>query len=761
MSSRRSLQAEASCKTLRRSLQVASAPDPSLRPLQVETASNPSSHRVSLSDSIGSIASILPARCLAGSITDICSAFFDPEFAAALALEFAAKIFEITPGESPLSLDPIATLAADTSVRSIGILSTLQIHIDALRAKGPSQQFIESKFEMLQPDDLARLLRIHNVGSDLFTVEGWIPNAGIGFSQSSSVAQNFEVVSHKLQKFVQAGRCLVVSKEALSAEDWSKIHLNHILSVPKPGDPEGRLCLAPTNGSADHPSLNSSIDKAVHDAIFPLDVQPNAASIAEMLCGIRKANPGERIFGASADVKAAHQQVINTPRKAAVMASIIGDCVVFFLTGYFGECRAGHDYDQYRVAIDAAHNFGQPYVRSKTYADDGLLANVESRIGVDLREYIQLIIDFFGPLGYDPAKVFIWVEALVAIGFHFDLRLDVWRVAPKEASRRKIAHALLCRIPPEGLSINRDTLQSVTGLLCWYAQVIPAGRSFLYCLFNDCASGPADPSNPRNVILSPGSRADLDFWRGLAAILNFDPHFCGISIDVCRESKTPNMFGRMDASTDYGCGGFLSRTKDGPAIAACSLQWTRAELAWFNKLKVSINTLEFYAFFYCLLVWSTDKALAPLLRDAVIHVELDNTAAISYLLKNRANSKSTAHCIVRLYSLAVALFGWSLVSSHLAGILNTRSDLLSRIRDAIDFSDPLCLLRFQVDPSPQARQLEADLQKVSTTSNALSTAALCRQLLLDSITQPESMPTPTLVGRLRSVVSTAGRDSAR
>ena len=337
----------------------------------------------------------------------------------------------------------------------------------------------------------------------------------------------------------------------------------------------------------------------------------------------------------------------------------------------------------------------------------------------------------------------------------------MWHVAPKEASRRKIAHALLCRVPPDIVSVNRDVLHSVTGLLCWYAQVLPAGRSFLYCLFNDCASGLDDDANPGNVILSPGSRADLDFWRGIAAILIFDPHFCGISIDVCRSLKNPTFFFRPDASTDYGCGGFLARTRNGPAIAACSLQWTTAELAWFAKLKVSINTLEFFAFLYCLLVWSCDEEIGPLLRDAVIDAELDNTAAISYLLKHRANSKSTAHCIVRLYSLAVALFGWSIVSSHLAGVLNTRADALSRIREAIVFADPCCLRRFQVDQSSQARSLAADLQKVSTSSSALSTAALCRQLLLDSITQPESMLTPTLVGRLRSLVSTAGRASAR
>ena len=225
--------------------------------------------------------------------------------------------------------------------------------------------------------------------------------------------------------------------------------------------------------------------------------------------------------------------------------------------------------------------------------------------------------------------------------------------------------------------------------------------------------------------------------------------------------KSPSLFIRADASTRYGTGGFLSESRNGPAIAACSLQWTIAELEWFALLKVSINTLEFYGILYCLLVWSLDPSLAHRLRDAVIEVELDNSAAISYLLKNRANSKSSAHCIVRLYSLAMALFGWSITSSHLAGFLNTRADALSRIFDAIDFSDPLCLIRFQTDPSPEGRSLAADLLKVPTSSSALSTAAICRRLLLDSITQPDSMPTPTLVGRLLLAVSTAGSASAR
>ena len=717
----------------------------------------------SLSLAVGALSSMLPGRP-AFPVLDVCAAFLDPAFASTLHLEFADQVFAISAGEDPLGFDPAATLAADNLVRTHGLLAALQTHIDDLRSRGPSLTSLASKFAGIGDEALHRRLFIHGFGSDLYTQEGWRPNAGQGFSQSSSIADNMAVVTHKAQQFVAAGRCLIVSRSALSADDWLQVHLNHLLSVPKPNDPSGRLCLAPTNGSAELPSLNSGIDKPSHDALLPLSMQPNVASISEMLCGVRDNNPGEKIFGASADVKAAHQQPINTPRKAAVMASLIGDKVLFFLTGYFGECRAGHDYEPYRVAIDAAHNAGQPYTRSKTYSDDGLLANIESRIHADLTDYVQLIIDCFGPLGFDPEKLKIWEEALVAIGFHFDLRLDVWRVAPKESSRRKIAHALLCRIPPDCSSVPRKTLHSVAGLLCWHSQVLPAGKSFLHCLFNDLTEGADDPLTPGNVILGCGSLADLEVWRGLAAILTFDPHFLGASIDVCRESKTPSLHMRADASGGLGCGGFLSPTRNGKAIAACSVQWTTEELKCFARLKISINTLEFFAFLLCLLVWSLDVDLGALLRDAVIAVELDNTAAISYLLKQRANSKTSAHCIVRLYSVAMALFGWSIdtsASHHLAGVLNDRADALSRIRDPIDFSDPSFLLRFQADPSPSGQSLAEDIQKVSTSSNGLWIAAQCRQLLLDCIVSPESMPLPTQVGRLRLLASMRGSGSAR
>ena len=161
---------------------------------------------------------------------------------------------------------------------------------------------------------------------------------------------------------------------------------------------------------------------------------------------------------------------------------------------------------------------------------------------------------------------------------------------------------------------------------------------------------------------------------------------------------------------------------------------------WFDILPLGMDTLE-----------NTEFSL----RDRCILVELDNTSAVSYLLKHRTNSKSLSHCIVRLYSLAIPVFGLIVDQCHLAGALNPRADAMSRIKDPIDFS---CFDDFL--SSPQASQFQpqllVDLGKVGRTSKSLSVEASCRALLLKCVVSPLLMPTRQLVGQLMSLASGAG-----
>ena len=82
-------------------------------------------------------------------------------------------------------------------------------------------------------------------------------------------------------------------------------------------------------------------------------------------------------------------------------------------------------------------------------------------------------------------------QQLVGLGFDFNLDTTVWRVSPKDRNIRKIAYAVQVLIPPGSDWVDRNTLQSVAGLLCWHSQVIRPGASYLYCMFNTAQEGVA------------------------------------------------------------------------------------------------------------------------------------------------------------------------------------------------------------------------------------------------------------------------------
>ena len=696
------------------------------------------------------------------SPSDLLARVSDPSFLAALAVEFAPPVFSFKPGVNVRQFDPKAIAEADAEVRRIGLLSTLRNHIQLLTDAAPSLVSVKEKFSMLDKKALDRLVLMHSMGAPRITKPGWSPNGGRGFHQSNFVGEVRRVVEHKLQSYMDEGTMFACSASSLSKDDRERLHKSNMKLVEKQTDESGRLCLAPTNGSAKRPSLNEGVDIVQHDIEFPFERPPGVGDICERLCVLRARGNGEPLCGATADVHSAYQQVRASAEKSILLCSQIGDILVFHLTCIFGETRASHCYEVFRVAIDAAHNFGQPYRRSDTYADDGILANVASRIQSDVDDYESIVSSLFGCDGIDKAKTKLFHQRLVAIGWDFNLDPAVWRVVPKDRSQRKMAFALFVRIPPGTVSVLPKTLESVISLLTWHSQVLRQGRSFLYTLFNDLAHARPDPSIPGNILLGCGACADLDVWRGLVAIMLFDHHFCGMSITVGRSSPTPTIFMRTDAaisSHDGGVGGFIARSRNGKAILSFAVTWTVAELVVLRRLKVSINTLEALGGVYGLIVAAAVlSGTESSLRDAVIDAEFDNTAAVSYLLKQRANSNSAAHVLVRLLSLASFRQGWSLLPHWLKGTLNARADRLSRVTVPIDFSSPDCLRLFQEDPLAEPSFVE-DLQKVGTSSRILRIEAFCRDLLWRCLVTPASMPSQRILGDLQRLDLLAGGDS--
>jgi hypothetical protein len=164
----------------------------------------------------------------------------------------------------------------------------------------------------------------------------------------------------------------------------------------------------------------------------------------------------------------------------------------------------------------------------------------------------------------------------------------------------------------------------------WYADGLPAGKSFLASLFALQRETTLDSMVP----LSRRALRDLNWWRSIIAATCICPHILGARIDAVRRCPTVSIYMRTDASSLIGAGGVVSMTQGGDSLdwPDSAIRWTKRELEMFLEGEIYINTLEYFAAVYCIMLWG-DR-----LRGHVISLECDNTAAVAWLSKGRATA---------------------------------------------------------------------------------------------------------------------------
>jgi hypothetical protein len=145
------------------------------------------------------------------------------------------------------------------------------------------------------------------------------------------------------------------------------------------------------------------------------------------------------------------------------------------------------------------------------------------------------------------------------------------------------------------------------------------------------------------------------------------PHVLGVDIDSIRRNPTPTRFLRTDASSEVGGGAVASLSMGGDAIqlGGAQIRWTRAELEVFRGMNISINVLEYFTAMFYVMVWASE------FEGRVIRVECDNTAAVSWLMKSRANGGNVvANLLAKIFTLFLLRHCITLICTHLAGEKN-------------------------------------------------------------------------------------------
>ena len=608
---------------------------------------------------------------------------------------------------------------------------TEQGGIDEILARMKSKQCLKGQTAQQLRHTLRNTSNIHKTidilqnGARRFMVNDFVPNGGKETSTGSSYLRKQSICNHAIRKLYDKGQVAIFSLEALKKTDILKsIHISPLVWAENALKVLGRTCLHASKGSKHFRSYNAMIDHARSEINYPVPFLPLLPDIADLACEQRRAFPGKILSGATVDVTAAYNQCALTVDAAKMTATKInvpngiGGWIIFvviYLVGIFGCATAGNVYCVCAKAIDELHNPKGAGRRSHTYSDDGILIDTHDQIQNSVEEYISNVEALFGEDDtINRSKVNVWEGELIGIGWHFDF--VTWTVQPKERGMAKLLIAVFEDIPMGATTASEKNLEKVAGILTWYASGIPAGAKFVSSLH---ANKHHICPNSKRALLTQETQDDLNWWRALMVVAFIQPRKIAASISSVRRTLVPDIFLVTDASKLVGGGAQASRSKGGPELEEFKTQpirWTRQEMQIFIAMNVSINVLEYFIVIYHIMLHG------DLYGGQVVHIECDNTSAISWIMKNKTKNKTAADSLARIFSLFCLTYNITIICIHIKGVDNTIADFRSRdlllaSQDADEEeTDPV------LTPIP-------DPERVGQTFNSCQRTKACRQLL--------------------------------
>ena len=201
----------------------------------------------------------------------------------------------------------------------------------------------------------------------------------------------------------------------------------------------------------------------------------------------------------------------------------------------------------------------------------------------------------------------------------------------------------------EKTQASKQEMQSLAGLLNFVATCVPAGRVFMFRLFNFIRSAPDEGVHP----VSAETLKDIFWWQC------FLPVFNGVSLIPPPEWEEPDFTVASDACLT-GCGALI----DGEFFHCIFPEE-------FLSPEFTINDLELLTVIVALKVWGRR------FKGKRVHMWCDNLSTVCTLQSGRSRSKFFQSCHRELAFLQ-GLYDFSLKFSHIPGKDNRDADLLSR-----------------------------------------------------------------------------------
>lgn len=497
-------------------------------------------------------------------------------------------------------------------------------------------------------------------------------------SNMPSVHQQPQLVEAQIRAEVEAGRLLGPLPPHLAA----LVQTSPIGLIPKPHQPgKWRLIV----------DLSSPAGMSVNDAISPDICHMRYATVLDAVNIIQQLGRGTLL--AKLDLQNAYRMVPVHPDDHQLLGIRWGQEVFIDTALPFGLRSAPKVFSALADALAwILHSRGVTH--QLHYLDDFLLVGPPQSLGC--AQSLQTTLSICEELGVPVAahKTEGPSSALTFLGIRIDT-VSMELSLPPEKLVRTIAMVLEWR---ERKVATKKQLQSLIGTLSHAATVVVPGRTFLRRLIETMA---IPKLQHHHVRLNREFQSDIQWWA------SFLPQWNGRSIQPPRQ---PTHSFWSDASGSWGCGA-ISHT-----FQWFQVQWPQSWQCYHIAAKEMVPVVVAAA------LWGPDW------HTSTIQVFSDNMAVVCALSTGTARDPLLMH-LLRCLHFFCARFSIAIRATHIAGVLNTAADALSRDKMNVFLS---CAPQAQHNPvhPPQALLDMLLLSRPDWTSSAWRSQflSICQEL---------------------------------
>jgi hypothetical protein len=445
-----------------------------------------------------------------------------------------------------------------------------------------------------------------------------------------------------------------------NAQHWTtKKHKPQGRSIADLSNVADPLHVCPINGF--HPDERASLLSNCNDLYGEIR-HPTLPELMLMVLAIVDDHGWDNVHLWKMDLQGAFNLLWFDPDATPLMAfALAGGLVAIHFVGLFGWMGMPAAFQVLTRALQVLVNAAITG-RASFYVDDCMGCSPSAHLAADMAAAHTTILALAG----DTAVAVDKTESGRALEFiGWTVCLDSRRVSVSPRNLLKVAHAFFSCTPEgrvAGLHVERmASLASRVSLLCRYM------RPFTRRLPLEAARF---PTNPRaKHYLSGAARCEIAVWRAFVILLHLKSLRLSRPIESFR-TVPPTFVVRYDASLTALAAGVYSVASHGETLLRYAVLPTPFNAGTDSSYQ---NTAEYLAVLLGLLLLALDQH-----RDFTFAAHGDSVSSLAWLSADRVHSELALRANLGMVTLSVHCNAHAAETTHVAGVLNTVYDGLSR-----------------------------------------------------------------------------------